>query len=158
MKKKCKLFGLAVLVTAIVFISAACKNGSTDPDPREAYFGTWKMTFNSPRYIQVTISANSFKLNDFENNSLTSSYTITGLSWTPANGAVPNYPTGYIMKGTVTARSGGISPTKPDDSHANIGDTAVEYWFIHTGGNSLVKGRPSEPGGDVFGGVFTKQH
>jgi len=149
---------LFILTLALIFVFsfAACKNDSTDPtpDPREAYYGTWGRT-SGDTYTEAIISANSFKYNVTTNGSPTGSYTITGLSWTPQNGTVDGYPTGYIMQGTVHDTST-MYPTKPEGGTARPGDTAAIYWFIHTGGNSLIQGSRTQTGG-IASQVFTKQ-
>jgi len=60
MKNQFKPFGLAVLVTAIVFSFAACKNDTTDPLTDPALNGTWKRSdgvtwkFNNGTYENLT--------------------------------------------------------------------------------------------------------
>ena len=135
--KKWKLISapkkLAATFFAVLLAVTACSSDS-DPDPWEAFYGTW--LFDGGVYHSTVIISNN-KLLYYSNSG--GSYTLEGLTWTPNTCADADYPTGYVISGTLTQYKDMMPPYKADrTTPADIGDTAYDCWHIHTNGASLV--------------------
>ncbi|MCL1959384.1 MAG: hypothetical protein FWF68_07255 [Spirochaetes bacterium] len=97
MKNQFKLFGLAVLATAIIFSFAACKNDTTDPLTDPALNGTWKRSdgdtfkFNNGTYEYLPAPDYPFEKGTFTTSGSSMTLTPTHLwgglvSLLPQNG------------------------------------------------------------------------
>jgi hypothetical protein len=141
-----------VVVVALKVMLAGCNPDGNNvlPDPHAAYYGTWTRPSHT-----VTISAN--KLEHFLDDMTI--YRLENLTWTAyLNGGATaaDYPSGYVIIGTLTNKGKADDvgpdalPLKPDTAeHAEINELAVDYWYIHRDGQSLVWG--SWHSGDHFG-------
>jgi hypothetical protein len=137
MTKKNSLI-LEMLVLALGSMLAGCviSDGNNMTDLHAAYYGTWEKDNNT-----LIISANKMVLLDTGNVI----YTLEPLTWTVhSNGGATavDYPSGYAITGTVTYKGGDdYFPNKPGTiDQANKDELAVDYWYIHRDGQSLVWG------------------
>jgi len=131
---------ILILAFVLTFILTACKEDTTPepgPDPRAAYFGTWK--YANDGSSPVTISANKIVCTIANDGS----YTLEDLTWTPFSGGTGKFSgiPGYKITGTVTALTGepdifGIAKAGTPFASMNqstrctaTGQKGDAYWF-----------------------------
>ena len=137
---KTKSFFLIALMS--VFGLAQCFMTSCKPKeptyPYSDYFGTW---VDADYGETVTLTANKLVyLNDYDEG-----YTMEDLTWSPITNSAgiyqTLYPSGYIIRGKVTAKNGFAPPKSDKESdEAEIGDIAIDWWYISTGKGALMWG------------------
>ena len=133
----------------------SCSKDKPEPKPYADYFGTWKYEF-AGGWGQVTLSADELIFVD--NNG--DGFTLVDLTWTPktnsAGAHITTYPTGYKITGKLTADKR-FGPLKADGTVANIGDIAVDYWYISTDKMSLRWGAMYTSDHEANAGPYVKQ-
>ena len=143
------------ILLGLILSSAGCdKFDAMDP---ASYHGTWKWEHVGFDYWeQVTISANELVYSEKNGDG----YTLINLTWRPITSIHDLCPTGFAITGTVTVMNG-YAPPKADANdglvRANVGETAIDWWYISKNGKSLMWGEwvPTAPKPTV--GPFVKQ-
>ena len=145
MKKQFCLFAAFSVVIAL----AACGGKASKPDP--AYFGTWRWAHGDD-VERVTISTDTLR---FWQNYMRREYILAALTWEPIDEPdhYDNFPTGYIITGTLIAShnisvtSGVDSPHGDSDGEAAPGELVQRVWYINKGGQALTPGILPHPHG-----------
>jgi hypothetical protein len=150
MKKFAFLGFISIALMILTF--AACPNpggnggDDKDPDQYAAYYGTWKYTVSATSWRSVTISKNKLQYTTSDGTGGTE-YTLENLQWVQhsnSGGTATSYPSGYIIKGTVTAKRYNAPPKPGSSTYANVGDIAEDAWYIHNNKQSLCWGSWSD--------------
>ena len=137
---KTKSFFLIALMS-VVGLSQSCKPKEPEviTEPYSDYFGTW---VNADNGGIVTLTANKLVYLNSHNER---GYTMEDLTWSPITNSAGSYqtlyPSGYIIKGRVTAIHNLVPPKSDDESTlAEIGDIVIDWWYISTGKGALMWG------------------
>ena len=141
-----KLERYSVVAFLLVFIFAACSNGTTDPDPREDYFGTWRSGD-----VIITLSATECKYEYTEHG-----FTIAPSTWKPVSASDYNVKdvdfdatplpataadNGYYIEGIISATTFNWEVGKYVGKFAiffDKNDTKKAYIYVHGQGNPLT--------------------
>jgi hypothetical protein len=124
-------------------------------DAKAAYLGTWKHATDNGGWVEVTIGAD--KLVWLTGNGY--GYTLSRLTWEAMDEPTGNadYPTGYKITGRLDeAVIYALTRSEDHLEAAFIGERALNWWYIHRDGQSLMMGIPI-PSHEAIGQPFVKQ-
>ena len=133
------LYYSLTLILGLVLSGAGCIRQDA-PATQADYYGTWKCDWGGGAWGQVTLDANKLVYVDYRGYG----YTMENLTWeaktNPSGPLTDSHPTGYIIKGTLTAWNV-VAPFKDGTiTWAIVGDIAVDYWYISIDKGSLAWG------------------
>jgi len=141
------IYSTMTLILGLVLSGSGCNK--FDALDQTNYYGTWKYTDGSD-WSQITISSSDL----FSVESYGGFFTFTDLTWTPITSTNTTYPTGFAIIGKLINDNGSLIKRFDGSGNANIGDLAIDYWYISSDGKSLTRGSwvsvNHEPSGLAF--------